>query len=105
MVDALSLRDYGEDYWAGNSYGVLDPEEHIWWISEPVLPSLMNELLVVVDRRHHIGNRINDSRFVKNWTDTRHHNLSKQMVLAIQHAVKIENRLDTTRYFCHGNCK
>ena len=34
IVDELSLRDYGKDYWADNSYGAMDPEGHVWWISE-----------------------------------------------------------------------
>ena len=36
IVDELSVRDYGEDYWADNSYGATDPEGHMWWISERV---------------------------------------------------------------------
>lgn len=36
IIDELSIRDYGEDYWADNSYGAVDPEGHLWWISERV---------------------------------------------------------------------
>lgn len=28
--------DYGDDYWADRSYGALDPEGHIWWISQRI---------------------------------------------------------------------
>jgi uncharacterized glyoxalase superfamily protein PhnB len=25
---------YGEDYWADMSYGALDPEGHMWWVTQ-----------------------------------------------------------------------
>ena len=28
--------DYGDDYWADRSYGALDPEGHMWWISQRI---------------------------------------------------------------------
>ena len=36
IVDEPSLHDYGDDYWVDRSYGALDPEGHLWWISERV---------------------------------------------------------------------
>jgi uncharacterized glyoxalase superfamily protein PhnB len=35
-VEELATHDYGEDYWADRSYGALDPEGHMWWISQRV---------------------------------------------------------------------
>jgi len=26
--------DYGDDYWSDRSYGALDPEGHLWWITQ-----------------------------------------------------------------------
>jgi uncharacterized glyoxalase superfamily protein PhnB len=26
--------DYGEDYWTDRTYGVLDPEGHLWWFMQ-----------------------------------------------------------------------
>jgi uncharacterized glyoxalase superfamily protein PhnB len=34
IIDEPKLHDYGEQYWADRSYGVRDPEGHIWWISQ-----------------------------------------------------------------------
>ena len=34
IVDEPSIHDYGEDYWADKSYGAVDPEGHIWWVSQ-----------------------------------------------------------------------
>lgn len=34
IVDEPTVHDYGEDYWADKSYGAVDPEGHIWWISQ-----------------------------------------------------------------------
>jgi hypothetical protein len=31
-----AMRDYGEDYWADRRYGGLDPEGHLWWITQRV---------------------------------------------------------------------
>ena len=36
IVSEPSLHDYGDDYWADRSYGALDPEGHVWWISQRV---------------------------------------------------------------------
>ena len=36
IVDEPSLHDYGEEYWADRSYGVLDPEGHVWWFAQRV---------------------------------------------------------------------
>jgi len=34
IVDEPTVHDYGEDYWADRSYGALDPEGHMWWITQ-----------------------------------------------------------------------
>ncbi len=31
-----STHDYGEEYWADRSYGAVDPEGHMWWITQRV---------------------------------------------------------------------
>lgn len=36
IVDELQLHDYGPEFWADLSYGALDPEGHLWWITERV---------------------------------------------------------------------
>lgn len=36
IVDEPSLHDYGADYWADRSYGALDLEGHIWWITQRI---------------------------------------------------------------------
>jgi uncharacterized glyoxalase superfamily protein PhnB len=36
IVAEPALHDYGDDYWADRSYGALDPEGHLWWISERI---------------------------------------------------------------------
>jgi uncharacterized glyoxalase superfamily protein PhnB len=28
--------DYGEEYWADRSYGVIDPEQHLWWFTQRI---------------------------------------------------------------------
>lgn len=28
--------DYGDDYWTDRSYGVLDPEGHLWWFMQRI---------------------------------------------------------------------
>src|SRR6202035_4410649 len=33
-VEEPATHDYGEDYWADMSYGALDPEGHLWWITQ-----------------------------------------------------------------------
>jgi uncharacterized glyoxalase superfamily protein PhnB len=34
IIAEPELHDYGDDYWADRSYGALDPEGHLWWISQ-----------------------------------------------------------------------
>jgi uncharacterized glyoxalase superfamily protein PhnB len=34
IVEPLATHDYGEDYWTDRSYGALDPEGHIWWVTQ-----------------------------------------------------------------------
>ncbi len=34
IIDEPSIHDYGEDYWSDRSYGAMDLEGHIWWITE-----------------------------------------------------------------------
>jgi uncharacterized glyoxalase superfamily protein PhnB len=34
VVEELAVHDYGQDHWADRSYGALDPEDHLWWITE-----------------------------------------------------------------------
>ena len=34
IVEELATHDYGEAYWADRSYGALDPEGHLWWITQ-----------------------------------------------------------------------
>ena len=36
IVEEPATHDYGEDYWADRSYGALDPEGHLWWITQRV---------------------------------------------------------------------
>jgi uncharacterized glyoxalase superfamily protein PhnB len=36
IIDEPAIHDYGEDYWADRSYGALDPEGHMWWITQRV---------------------------------------------------------------------
>jgi uncharacterized glyoxalase superfamily protein PhnB len=36
IVEEPATHDYGEQYWADRSYGALDPEGHIWWITQRV---------------------------------------------------------------------
>jgi len=36
IVAEPALHDYGDDYWADRSYGALDPEGHLWWISQRI---------------------------------------------------------------------
>ena len=36
IVDEPTLHDYGPEYWADRSYGALDPEGHLWWVSQRV---------------------------------------------------------------------
>jgi uncharacterized glyoxalase superfamily protein PhnB len=34
IVDEPSVHDYGGDYWVDRSYGAMDPEGHMWWITQ-----------------------------------------------------------------------
>jgi uncharacterized glyoxalase superfamily protein PhnB len=34
IVEEPAVHDYGDDYWADRSYGALDPEGHLWWITQ-----------------------------------------------------------------------
>lgn len=34
IVEEPATHDYGKDYWADRSYGALDLEGHMWWITQ-----------------------------------------------------------------------
>jgi uncharacterized glyoxalase superfamily protein PhnB len=34
IVEEPATHDYGDDYWTDRSYGALDPEGHLWWITQ-----------------------------------------------------------------------
>lgn len=34
IVEEPATHDYGADYWADRSYGVLDLEGHLWWFTQ-----------------------------------------------------------------------
>lgn len=34
VIEEPAVHDYGEDYWADRSYGALDIEGHMWWITQ-----------------------------------------------------------------------
>lgn len=36
IVEEPATHDYGQDYWADRSYGALDPEGHLWWVTQRV---------------------------------------------------------------------
>ena len=36
IIEEPATHDYGEQYWADRSYGALDPEGHMWWITQRV---------------------------------------------------------------------
>ena len=36
IVDEPALHDYGTDYWADRSYAALDPEGHVWWMTQRI---------------------------------------------------------------------
>lgn len=36
IVAEPEVHDYGDDYWADKSYGCIDPEGHLWWVSQRV---------------------------------------------------------------------
>ena len=39
VVAEPELHDYGDGYWADRSYGCIDPEGHLWWISQRIRSS------------------------------------------------------------------
>ena len=34
IIEEPATHDYGQDYWSDRSYGAVDPEGHVWWITE-----------------------------------------------------------------------
>jgi uncharacterized glyoxalase superfamily protein PhnB len=34
IVEEPATHDYGADYWVDRSYGAVDPEGHMWWITQ-----------------------------------------------------------------------
>jgi uncharacterized glyoxalase superfamily protein PhnB len=36
IYEEPTMHDYGEDYWADRSYGAIDPEGHLWWITQRI---------------------------------------------------------------------
>jgi uncharacterized glyoxalase superfamily protein PhnB len=36
IFEEPATHDYGADYWTDRSYGALDPEGHLWWITQRV---------------------------------------------------------------------
>ena len=36
IVEAPETHDYGPDYWTDRSYGALDPEGHLWWVTQRI---------------------------------------------------------------------
>jgi uncharacterized glyoxalase superfamily protein PhnB len=34
VVAEPEVHDYGDDYWSDKSYGCIDPEGHLWWVSQ-----------------------------------------------------------------------
>jgi uncharacterized glyoxalase superfamily protein PhnB len=34
IIEEPATHDYGADYWSDRSYGALDPEGHLWWITQ-----------------------------------------------------------------------
>jgi uncharacterized glyoxalase superfamily protein PhnB len=36
IIEEPATHDYGEQYWADRSYGALDQEGHMWWITQRV---------------------------------------------------------------------
>ena len=34
IVEEPATHDYGDDYWTDRSYGALDPEGQLWWITQ-----------------------------------------------------------------------
>ena len=36
IIEEPATHDYGADYWTDRSYGALDPEGHLWWVTQRV---------------------------------------------------------------------
>ena len=36
IVEEPATHDYGQDYWTDRSYGALDLEGHLWWVTQRV---------------------------------------------------------------------
>jgi len=34
IIEEPATHDYGADHWSDRSYGALDPEGHLWWITQ-----------------------------------------------------------------------
>jgi uncharacterized glyoxalase superfamily protein PhnB len=34
IVEGPATQDYGKDYWSDRSYGALDLEGHVWWVTQ-----------------------------------------------------------------------
>jgi uncharacterized glyoxalase superfamily protein PhnB len=34
ILEEPATHDYGADYWTDRSYGALDPEGHLWWVTQ-----------------------------------------------------------------------
>jgi uncharacterized glyoxalase superfamily protein PhnB len=34
IVEEPAVHDYGPDHWSDRSYGALDPEGHVWWVTQ-----------------------------------------------------------------------
>jgi uncharacterized glyoxalase superfamily protein PhnB len=43
IVSEPALHDYGAEYWADRSYGVVDPEGHAWWFTQRVRTAGVDE--------------------------------------------------------------
>ena len=36
IIEEPATHDYGAEYWTDRSYGALDPEGHLWWVTQRV---------------------------------------------------------------------
>jgi uncharacterized glyoxalase superfamily protein PhnB len=36
IIEEPETHDYGADYWTDRSYGALDPEGHLWWVTQRI---------------------------------------------------------------------
>jgi uncharacterized glyoxalase superfamily protein PhnB len=34
IIEEPATHDYGADYWSDRSYGAVDPEGHLWWVTQ-----------------------------------------------------------------------